>query len=224
MKKSIFLLFILLHPQPSKADLWGGDLPLLAQIVTNTLNTLMELRQQSTLLGDELRGINDRIHRIRTISEIIKPGDWDQWKNPHEAIRRLRTIYHTIPKEYRSEKSDLIEEELSRAMNLIARVVPEAHTTFRSGKELEQKGANSSPGVSQKLTASGVGTLISMEAQSHIIQGHVVSLLAQMLAQANERETRSVVSHGSSFSGFSKNLGPDDGRFSSRVGIMRMNP
>ena len=222
MKKYILVFFLLLKPISARPDLWGGDLPLLAQIVANTLNTLMEMRHQSTLLSYELDGITDRINRIRTISEIVKPSEWDQWKNPHEAARRLRTIYHTIPPEYRSEKSDLIEAELSRAMNMIARIVPEAQTTFASGKELEQRGANASPGVAQKLTASGVGTLISMEAQSQIIQSHVVSLLSQMLAEANERETRGIVMKGSSFIGVSENLGPKDGRFSTKVTPLRM--
>ena len=182
----------------------------------------MEMRHQSALLSYELDGITDRINRIRTISEIIKPSEWDQWKNPHEAMQRLRTIYHTIPPEYRSEKSDLVEAELSRAMNMIARIVPEAQTTFASGKELERRGANASPGVAQKLTASGVGTLISMEAQSQIIQSHVVSLLSQMLAEANERETRGIVMKGSSFIGVSENLGAKDGRFSTKVTPLRM--
>lgn len=218
MKKFIIVCSLLLMPyNKAKADLWGADLPLLAEIVFNTLHTMMELEQQSQYWFDQMEGVRDKIDRIRTISEMVQPSSWDQWRDPHEAMRRLKNIYYTMPKEYRSEKAEVIESELSKAMNLISRVRPEAQTTFASGKELERRGADASPAVAQKLTASGVGTLISMEAQTQVIQSHITSLLAQMLADANEKESRAVASKGSNFSWFSKILGQFDNSFSSRV-------
>ena len=222
MKKLIIILLFSLSPYSARADFWGGDLPLLAEIVTNTLNTLMELRNQSQLMEDEMAGIKDRIHRIRTIADVVQPSTWNQWKDPREAMRRLKMIYYTIPKEYRSEKSDSIEYELSRAMNMISRISGEAHTTFLSGKELERRGADASPGVAQKLTASGVGTLVAMEAQSQVIQSHITSLLTQMVAEGNERESRMVTSKGKAFASVSPNLGNDNSRFSSHVLPLRI--
>ena len=61
MKKLILIVFLSFAPLKSHADFWGGDIPLLIEIVTNTLNTLMELRQQSQLMEDEMAGIKDRI-------------------------------------------------------------------------------------------------------------------------------------------------------------------
>ncbi len=221
MKKHILYLLLLLLPVSAKADLWGGDLPLLAQIVTNTLHTMMELQKQTQHLDDELEGIKDKIYRIQTIADMVQPSSWEKWKDPAEALRRLQTIYYTLPKEYRSEKYDAIEEELSRAMYLISRVSSEAKSAFASGKELERRGVNASPGVAQKLTASGVGTLISMESQSLVIQSHVTSLLSQMLADANERETRAIVAKGTTLSSVSKTLGQHDGIFSTHILSLR---
>lgn len=224
MTKYIFAFIItattFTSPQQARADLWGGDLPLLAKIVFNTLQTMYELRRQSEYMSDELAGIKDRIDRIRTISELVQPSTWDQWKNPQEALRRLQAIYQTMPKEYRSEKSDVIEAEITKAMNLIARISGEAQTTFKSGKELERRGADASPGVAQKLTASGVGTLVSLESQTLTLQSHITSLLTQMLADANERETRAVVSRGAGFSGVAKELTTQERTFS-RVALAK---
>jgi hypothetical protein len=222
LKKLILIAALSIAPFNAKADLWGADLPLLAEIVFNTLHTMMELEQQTQHLNDELAGIKDRINRIRTISDVVQPSEWEKWKDPREALKRLRIVYHAIPKEYRSEKYDQIEHELANAMNLVARVRPEATTTFKSGKELEQRGADASPGVAQKLTASGVGTLIAMESQSQVIQSHITSLLAQMLAEGNERETRAVVSRGGSFKSFSTNLSQSESQFSELVLRSRM--
>lgn len=221
MKKVFFLAAFLIHPINAKADLWGADLPLLAEIVFNTLHTMAELERQTNYMNDELAGIHDRIERIRTISSVVQPADWEKWKDPREALKRLQTIYRTMPKEYRSDKADTIEEELAKAMNLIARLGPEAKTSFASGKELERRGADASPGVAQKLTASGIGSLIALESQTQVIQSHITSLLAQMLAEANEKETRSVTTKGNSFKSFATNLKQDEFKFSELVFFSR---
>lgn len=217
MKKIILVVTVFLSTQSARADLWGGDLPLLAQIVANTLNTLYQLQQQTSMMRDEMDGINDRISRIQTIADVVQPSQWEQWRDPREAVNRLRIIYHTLPKEYRSEKSDAIEDEIAKAMNAISRIGPGASSSFKSGKELERRGADASPGVAQKLTASGVGSLVTMESESLILQSHITSLLTQILAQGNEQESRLVVSRGGSFTGFSQSLGSSDGRFSRHI-------
>lgn len=224
MMKAILISLALLLSTPAKADFWGGDLPLLAQIVANTLQTLHQLQSQTEFMRDQMRGVKDRIQRVQTISQVVQPSTWDQWKDPQEAFRRLQLIYYTLPKEYRSAKADQIEGEIAQAMNLVSRVGAESHTTFLSGKELERRGADASPAVAQKLTASGVGTLVAMEAQSQVIQSHITSLLAQMLADANEKETRLVVTKGETFSAVSENLGDDDGKFSTHVFPKRERP
>lgn len=217
MRKILLIIAISVLPMKARADFWGGDLPLLAEIVFNTLHTMNELERQSQLMNDELAGIHDRIDRIRTIAEVVQPSTWDKWKDPREAVNRLRLIYHNIPKEYRSEKYDELEHEIAKAMNLAARLQSGTESAFRSGKELERRGVQASPGVAQKLTATGIGSLVSLESQSLIVQSHITTLLAQILADANEKETRSVVSRGSSFKALSTDLGQKDFRFSALV-------
>lgn len=217
MKKLIVSAAFLLLPYQAKADLWGADLPLLAEIVFNTLHTMMELEKQTSHMKDELEGIKDRIDRIKTISELVKPSQWEKWKDPREALNRLKVIYHTLPKEYKNEKSDQIEEDLSKAFNLASRVSNDAQSSFNSGKELERRGADASPGVAQKLTASGIGTLIALESQTQVIQSQITNQLAQIIAEGNEKESRMVVSRGQSFLGFSRNLNQNDGRFSTQA-------
>jgi len=101
MKNVCLLGVIMFFAVPSRADFWGGDLPLLAEIVMNTLNTLNELEKQSTLLQEEMAGIKDKIYRVETIANVVQPATWNEWKNPSEALRRLQTIYYTLPKNIR---------------------------------------------------------------------------------------------------------------------------
>lgn len=214
MKKVLVLGMLMLIPATSRADLWGGDLPLLTEIVFNTLHTMYELQQQTGMMNDEMAGIKDRIDRVQTISQLVDPASWDRWRDPGEALNRLQQIYRVMPKEYRNDKYAEVDTELADAMNLTARVHPESDSAFRSGKELERRGADASPGVAQKLSASGTGSLVAVQAQSLSMQSHIVKMMAQMMAEGNERETRMVVTRGSSFRCLADRL---DNKFSSIV-------
>lgn len=217
MKKLIVCSLLIILPARARADFWGADLPLLAEIVFNTLHTMMELEQQTSYWEAQMEGIDDRIVRMRTISQLVQPSDWSQWKNPDEALRRLQKIYSTLPKQYRSEKTDELERELAKAMNMAANVNSETKATFDSGKELERRGTEVSPAVAQKLTASGVGSLIALESQTQAIQSKIMSLLAQSIAEANEKETRTLIARGSSLQSISTQLNPLSKTFSSLV-------
>jgi hypothetical protein len=201
-------------PGPARADLFGGDLPLLAEIVMNTLQTLRELEAQTSLAKAEMNGIRDKISRMKTIAELVQPSSWEEWKAPEEGLRRLRQIYFTLPDEYKTEKTNTVERELSNAMAEIGRLTPEVKSVFLSGKELEAKGADVSPGVAQKLTASGVGTLVSMSAQQQVLTSHITSLLVQVLAQKHEEEAREVVASGSALKGIARSLSQKEKSFS----------
>ncbi len=217
-----FMLFF--TAKPARADLWGGDIPLLIQIVANTLQTLMQLQQQTELLEDQMDGIKDQINRIKTIERLVNPSNWNEWKDPTVALRRLREIYYTIPDEYRTPKADAFESEMTKAMELAAKMTDEAKSTFLSGKELERRGADASPGVAAKLTASGVGTLVTLQAQSQVAQSQMVSLLTQMLAEGAEKESRKLVSTGNSFKNLGEALQGDDKKMSTLVVPLRMEP
>jgi len=224
LKALILSVCLMLPAAPVRADLWGGDIPLLIKIVANTLQTLYQLKRQTQIMKDQMAGIHDKINRIRTIERLIHPSGWEAWKDPNTAIRRLREINYTIPPEYRTTKSQVFELEMTRAMELAAQMTEEAKDTFRSGKQLERRGADASPGVAQKLTASGVGTLVSLQAQSQVAQSQMVSLLTQMLAEGAEKESRKLVSAGKNFKDLSGSLQGDEKKLSTLVVPLRMQP
>ena len=218
MRKYFLVVFCLFGFAPvAHADWFGADLAYLAQIVQNTLGTLTQLQQETGYLSDAYAGINDKIIRLKTIENLVQPSSWSKWRNPKEALRRLKLIYDTMPAQYHNKKSDLIENEISDAMTLVSQVSPNARRAYESGRELERRGENVSPGVAEKLTASGVGSMLQVQSQTMILESHITSLLAQMLADANERETRSVVSRGETFRSVSSSLKARRSSFSREV-------
>ncbi|MBP7843497.1 MAG: hypothetical protein KA116_01660 [Proteobacteria bacterium] len=199
----IFFLSLLSAPQ-ARADLWGADLPLLIEIITNTLNTYNQLRVQTQLLEDELRGIKDTIHRFESIKAIIQPDNLDAWKDPREATSRLQRIYYSLPPEFRTEKSDEIERQISQAMSLAGRLSDEARSAFKSGKQMEQNALQVGPAVANKMTASGVGTLITLESQNQVAQATIISLLSQMIADEGSKQASNIKSQSAEYEAIGK--------------------
>ncbi len=205
--------------KPAKADLWGADLPLLVEIVANTLNTLYELKSQSSMLRRELRGIDDKIHRLKSIQEIIAPNDLAGWKNPREAMRRLQRIYYTMPPEFRTEKSDEVERRISQAMSVAGVLTDTAKPAFDSGKQLEKNGLEVGPAVANKMTASGVGTLVALQSQNQVAQATIISLLSQMIVENGSKEAARLNSQALEY----KTLGSGLNGFSKQIKLMEVN-
>ena len=184
---------------PTRADLWGGDIPLLIEVVSNTLNSLEELRSQTSMMSKELRGLDDKITRLKSIKEIIGPSDLSPWKDPIEAISRLKKIYSLMPPEFRTEASDELEARLSQSMSLASNLVENAKPAFESGKQLETDGLEVGPAVANKMTASGVGTLVALQSQNQVAQATIISLLSQEIALNSSKEVRRLKSQSNEF-------------------------
>ncbi len=210
-------LGIALKPKEAKA-LFGEDIPFLIEIVSNTLYTLYEIRAQSEMLRRELRGIDDKIHRLRTIQTLIAPNDLQKWKDPKEALKRLQKIYYTLPPEFRTEKSDEVERRIAEAMSVAGVLVDTAKPAFESGKELEREGLNVGPAVANKMTASGVGTLVSLQSQNQVAQAQIISLLSQMIAESGSREAARLQSQATEY----KSIGQGLSGFSNQINLMEV--
>lgn len=213
---SLLVLSLSFTAVPARADLFGGDVAVLAKILVETIKQVRELQKQSDLLEDELRGINDRIRRLTAIKEIIQGTSSEEWKNPAKAVRRLSDIYYTLPPELRTKKADAVESELRRAVDLATRITNSAGDAHRTGADLEKDALGKSPGVAQKLTASGVGSLIELSAQNQVAQGTIISLLTQVVAESSDRSARELSGRSMAYGDVSRTL-PTSNGFSTKL-------
>lgn len=105
MKKlmALVLSLSLFCTQPTRADLFGGDVAMLAQILANAIQQLAQLRsilqngQDSlNLIRDINRGINDSLNLIRTISPNTDPGLYRDWQKVTDALDQIESVYGII--------------------------------------------------------------------------------------------------------------------------------
>src|SRR5205823_5981162 len=90
--------------RPARADLFGGDVAVLTQILAQAIMQLAKLKEllgsaeaNLDLIREINRGINDSLALLRTINPNLDPGLYKEWATVDEAIRRVTDIYGVVP-------------------------------------------------------------------------------------------------------------------------------
>lgn len=211
MKKVIAILTIcvmLFGPVKAKADLFGGDVAVLTQILAQAIMQLAKLKEilnsandQMDLIREINRGINDSLALLRTIDPNIDPGIYKDWDNAQEAIRKLESVYGIV-----------VDSPIARVQRDADKGIAEAisfnNNYYKWTKQLDDIGElikleshNVSPGGAQKLTAQALGLLIQVMNQNIRAQATSMKLQAQELAIQNSKdkaETKHFLEGGSS--------------------------
>ena len=117
MKKriiTILLCFTLITPRPAKADLFGGDVAVLVQILAQAIKQLYELQRivstgqdSLSLMRDINRGIRDGLAVIRIINPKFNPGLYGGLETADQVQRAIEDLYGAIPQtsEYRLQEA-----------------------------------------------------------------------------------------------------------------------
>ncbi len=101
------------------ADIFGGDVVVLTQILAQAIQQLAQLRQifetgtkQIDLINEINRGINDSMNLIRTINPNADPGIFREWQRTSDAIRAVRDLYGAIV----SSKDERIQQSADQSV------------------------------------------------------------------------------------------------------------
>lgn len=196
MKNAAFLLiFTLFLPFSSRADMFGGDLALLAQILSNSVQQLVQLRailrngqEDLGLLKQINNGINDSLNLIRTINPYADPGLFRDLRNVQDAISKLQAIYGIVVDSPSAQAQRNSDQVASEAFSMGNSIFDYTKDIDRIGNEIAQFSHQVSPGGAQKLTAQSLGVLLNVMTTSLRAQAAGLKLQAQSLAQENKKE------------------------------------
>ena len=195
--KKVFcnILIIVLVPSAGRCDFFGGDLVFLAQLVSNSLQQLIQLRailqngQDDLALMRQINaGINDSLQLAQTISPYVDPGLFKDLKNTSEIASKIQAIYGQpvdSPDALAQRNSDQVATEALSMGNAVYDYTKEID---RVGTAITQYSHQASPGGAQKLTAEAVGVLLHVTNASLRAQATGLKLQAQKLAQENKRD------------------------------------
>lgn len=197
MKKLIALILSLsvVFTQPARADLFGGDVVVLAQILANAIQQLAQLRsllqngQDSLeLMRDINRGINDSLNLIRTISPNTDPGLYRDWQKVTDALAQLESIYGIVIESRDSRAQKDTDQTVAEAIALNNSIYKYTKGIDEIGEMIKQASHSVSPGGASKLTAQSLGVMLNLQNEMLRTQATGLKLQAQSLMVQNRKD------------------------------------
>ncbi|MBI4402592.1 MAG: hypothetical protein HY537_00435 [Deltaproteobacteria bacterium] len=198
-KLTLFLVLALtLSLQTANADIFGGDVAVLSQILIQAieqLNALKNILNTSTdtlgLLQHINRGINDSLNLLRTIDPNLDPGLYREWDTVSMASSQLESIYGgpVNSPDVKIEKD--ADQSVAEAITFNNNFFKWSRALDVVGEQIKQSSHDVSPGGAQKLTAQALGLVIQVLNQNLRAQATSLKLQAQSLAIENRKEKQS---------------------------------
>ena len=202
MKKKIFILIVCVSMtitpfSKSRADFWGADIPLLTQILANTIKQLIEMRNlvsnarsRLNLIREINRGINDSLNMARIINPNLDPGLYREWHSIQQALGGVQAIYGPITDSPQAKSQQNTDQTVAEAIRLNNELYDHAAKLDSVAESIKHYSHQVSPGGAQKLTAQSNGVMLQVLNQSLRAQATGLKLQAQNLALENQKEKR----------------------------------
>ena len=156
----IFILGMAYPIKMARADIWGGDVVVLTQILANAVQQLIQLRQilstgedNLALLQDINRGLNDIVGVANTVGQIRDPGLYGNVSSVIDGQRMLKDIYGQIPDSSESKVQDHSDQVVSEALTLNNSLYDYTKDIDAIGEEIKQASAVASPKGAQRVSA-----------------------------------------------------------------------
>ena len=195
MKKIIIILMMSMPFHSARADLFGGDVVVLTQILANAVQQLIQLRNilsagKDTLdiLRDVNRGINDSLNMVRTINPNIDPGIYKDWSSVQDALGKVEAIYGIVDPSPNQRIYRDTDQNVAEAVQLNNNIYQYTKQIDDIGEVVKQVSHDVSPGGAQKLTAQTLGVMLHVMNQSLRAQATGLKLQAQSMALQNKKD------------------------------------
>ncbi len=193
--KIVILMIILFMSTPVRADMWGGDLIYLAQILANAVQQLAQLKQildngksNLELIREINRGINDSLNLVRTVYPDIDPGLYKDWQTVQDAVSKLETIYGIADPSANQRIYRDTDQNVAEAVKLNNSIYEYTKQIDEMGEAIKLVSHDVSPGGAQKLTAQTLGVMLHVMNQNLRAQATGLKLQAQSMALQNKKE------------------------------------
>jgi len=211
---TLFLCFTLMVPKPAKADLFGGDVAVLAQILVQTIQQLEQLRQifktgndSYGMMKDINRGIRDGLAIIRIINPKFNPGLYGSLETAESVQRAIEDLYGVIPQtsEYRLQEAQ--DRSVSESIAMNSTLFQYADQVDSEAKRIITHAQVVNPQGAAKLTAESLAVLIGVTTQVLRTNSMMLKMMGQNMALSNRKEKLQASQFKTQYEGISSALG-----------------
>ncbi len=227
MKKKILgiiLCFSMAMPQPAKADLFGGDVAVLVQILAQTIKQLYELQRIVSTGQDSLslwrdinRGIRDGLRIIQIINPKFNPGLYGGLETSEQVQRAIEDLYGAIPQTSEFRLQEAQDRSVAESIAMNGTLFQYADSVDEETKRIIEHARSVNPQGSAKLTNQSLAVLIGVTTQVLRTNSMMLKMMGQNMALSNRKEKLQATQFKTQYEGLSNALGglPKDTKLNS---------
>lgn len=199
MRKKIFIgifsFTVMMAPISARADLFGGDVVVLTQILVQSIQTVLQLKAllsngQDTLnlMRDINAGVRSGLDVIRIINPNFNPGVYGDLSNADAVLRAIQNVYGEVPRGMDQDLMNSQDQSVAEVISMNRNLYDYADGVDRERERILYHAQVVSPQGAGKLQNQALGVLIGVTTQLLRTQSQMLKLLAQNMAMQNRHE------------------------------------
>lgn len=215
MKKRILTILVsallLLSPKPAKADLFGGDVLVLTQILAQAIQTVITLKSvlengkdSLDLLRDINAGVRSGLDLIRIVNPNFNPGVYGNLNDADSVLRALQAVYGTIPQGMDEDLMKSQDQSVAEVISMNRNLYDYADQVDREKEKILFHAQVVSPQGAGKLQNQALGVLIGVTTQLLRTQSQMLKIMAQNMAYDNRKEKLATQNFQENYHGLSR--------------------
>jgi hypothetical protein len=211
---SLILSIALMYPQPSRADLFGGDVAVLVQILANSIQQLAQLRQilgngaqTLGLLQDINRGVRDGLTVIQMMDPKFNPGLYGDLATAERVLAVINDLYGRIPVTGDAKLQRAQDQSVAESIAMNGTLYQFADQADQESRRIIDHSQVVSPQGAAKLTAQSVAILIGVTTQLLRSNSMMLKMMAENMALQNRKDKLESAQFRTQYDGISSALG-----------------
>lgn len=191
---TVFLVALTM-PKAARADMFGGDVVVLTQILVQAVQTVIQLRNileqgedSLNLMRDLNAGIRSGLDLIRIVNPKFAPGVYGDLHDADSVLRAIEQIYGSVPKGVDEDLMRSQDQSVAEVISMNRNLYDYADAVDRERERILYHATVVSPQGSAKLQNQALGVLIGVATQLLRTQSQMLKLMGQNLANENRKE------------------------------------
>lgn len=191
---SVIAAALIVAAPPSRADMFGGDVVVLTQILAQAIQQLIQLKQiLSTgtdtldLLRDINKGIRDGLSVIQMINPKFNPGLYGNLNTADQVLSVIEDLYGKIPVTREAKLLEAQDRSVAESIAMNSTLYQFADQADAESKRIIAHAATVSPQGAAKLTAQSIAVLINVTTQVLRTNSMMLKMMGQDMAISNRK-------------------------------------
>jgi hypothetical protein len=211
----VLLIFCsLMISSPARADIFGGDVAVLVQILANALQQLAQLQQilgtgndTLGLMRDINRGLRDGLNIIHMVDPKFSPGLYGDLNNSQRALDAIQSLYGSVPQTGEARFQSNQDQSVAESISMVGSTYQFADQADQESKRIFDHSQDVNPQGAAKLTAQSIAVLINVTTQVLRTNSMMLKMMSENVAIQNKREKLQSAHFKTEYDGVSSAIG-----------------